>query len=170
MYGEPVTCIGYPTNSGTGSSISTGDVLLAMSSKSKYKDGAWEFIRKFLTSDYQNGSDMWSFPIMKSALDAKFKEAMTPEYYEDENGKQVEQVKGSWGYEDFNVDIYAAKQEDIDELNKVITSVDSSFEYNTEMYSIITEETAPFFAGQKTAKEVADIIQSRIQIYVNENR
>ena len=38
-----------------------------------------------------------------------------------------------------------------------------------EIYSIISEEAAPYFAGQKSAEEVAKIIQSRIQIYVSEN-
>lgn len=36
--------------------------------------------------------------------------------------------------------------------------------------NIITEEAAPYFAGQKNVNEVADIIQNRVQIYVNENR
>jgi len=170
MYGEPITFIGYPTQSGTGSAITSGEVLLAMSSKSKNKEAAWEFIRGFLTSDYQNSTDIWSFPILKTALDAKFKTAMTPEYYEDENGNQVEQIKTSWGYNDFNVDIYAATQEDVDAVMKLINGVDSVYEMDNNMYSIISEESAAFFAGQKNAKEVADVIQSRIQIYVNENR
>jgi len=38
-----------------------------------------------------------------------------------------------------------------------------------EIYSIISEEAAPYFAGQKSAGEVAKMIQSRIQIYVSEN-
>jgi ABC-type glycerol-3-phosphate transport system substrate-binding protein len=170
IFAEPLTFIGYPTDEGTGSAITTGEVLLAMSSKSKNKDGVWEFMRSFLTSEYQNSPDMWSFPIMKSALQAKFDLAMTPEYYVDETGKQVEQMKTSWGYDDFNVDIYAATQEDIDTIMNLINSVDKTYEWDTNMYTIISEESAAFFAGQKNAKEVADIIQSRIQIYVNENR
>jgi hypothetical protein len=35
---------------------------------------------------------------------------------------------------------------------------------------IIREETGALFAGQKTAREVAEIIQNRVQVYVNENR
>ena len=35
---------------------------------------------------------------------------------------------------------------------------------------MITEEAEAFFKGQKTAKEVADIIQSRISMYVKENK
>jgi len=38
------------------------------------------------------------------------------------------------------------------------------------MMEIITEETSAYFEGQKTAEETADIIQNRIQVYVNENR
>ena len=34
---------------------------------------------------------------------------------------------------------------------------------------IINEEADAFFQGQKSVGEVADIIQNRIQVYVNEN-
>jgi ABC-type glycerol-3-phosphate transport system substrate-binding protein len=170
MFGEPITFIGYPTESGTGSAITNGEVLLGISSKSKNKDAAWSFVKMFLTSEYQNGTNIWNFPIMKSALQAKFDAAMTPEYTQDESGNQVKQIKTSWGYNDFNVDIYEATQEQVDAVMKLINSVDSVFQYDNNMYTIISEETAPYFAGQKNAKEVADVIQSRIQIYVNENR
>lgn len=170
MYGEPITFIGYPTESGTGSAISPGEVAFGISSKSKNKAGAWEFVKGFFNSDYQNSEGLWGFPILKSALDNKFKEAMTPKYSEDENGNQVEQIKSSWGYEDANFDIYAAKQEEVDAVKKLIDSADSVYQYNNEVYKIISEETAPFFEGQKKAKDVADVIQSRVQIYVNENR
>ncbi len=41
---------------------------------------------------------------------------------------------------------------------------------DTQLSQIITEESEPFFKGQKSAKDVAGVIQNRIQIYVNENR
>ena len=37
------------------------------------------------------------------------------------------------------------------------------------LYEIIAEDAEPFFKGAKSAAEVADIIQSRAQIYVDEN-
>ena len=36
--------------------------------------------------------------------------------------------------------------------------------------AIINEEVALFFAGQKSASDVARVIQSRVEIYVNESR
>ena len=40
---------------------------------------------------------------------------------------------------------------------------------NEELINIITEETGAFFKGQKSAKETADIIQNRVQIYMKEH-
>lgn len=170
MFGEPITFIGYPSGSGTGSSISASEVVLGISSKSKNKDGAWEFIRTFLTPEYQTKDNMWGFPVLQSALEDTFKKAMEPEYYTDETGNQVKTMKTSWGYDDFNFDVYEATQEQVDKVKNLIDHADSVFDYNSEMYTIISEEAAAFFAGQKSAQDVANVIQSRVQIYVNENR
>ena len=75
-----------------------------------------------------------------------------------------------YGWDDFSVEIYAAKQEEVDAVRALIDSVDTAVEYNQQISTIISEEAAPFFEGQKSASEVADIIQSRVQIYINENR
>lgn len=39
---------------------------------------------------------------------------------------------------------------------------------NPDIWSVIYEETAPYFAGDKSAEEVARIIQSRVQIILQE--
>lgn len=168
MYGEPITFIGFPSNGGNGSYINPMGGL-AINAKAEHKDGAWEFLKSFLSEEYQMESVEWDFPVMRSALEAQFEEDMTPEYIE-LNGEKVEEPKTSWGYDDFNVDIYAAKQEDVDALNTLINNTTQVITNNEEISNIITEEAAAFFEGQKTAKDVADIVQSRVNIYVNENR
>lgn len=170
MFGEPVTFIGYPTSSGKGSAISPSEITLGVSSKSKNKEGAWEFVRTFLTPEYQTKEYLWGFPVLKSALDEKLNKAMEPEFYTDESGNQVKSPKTTWGYDDAEFEIYEATQEDVDAIKFLIDNVDSVYDYNTEIYKILSEEAAPFFTGQKSAKDVAAIIQSRVQIYVNENR
>ena len=40
--------------------------------------------------------------------------------------------------------------------------------YSAEVFKIIDEETKAYFAGEKTAQEAADMIQSRVSIYVSE--
>ena len=169
MFGEPITMIGYPTTEGTGSVIS-GQNTYAMNAKSKNKEAAWEFLRTFISEDYYEDNHVWGFPTLISQYDKVNEEYMTPEYYTDENGNQVEQSKGGWGWDDFQIELYAAKQEEVDAMTELINQCDRSYSYDTQLIQIITEEAAPFFEGQKNAQEVADIIQSRVKMYVNENR
>ena len=65
--------------------------------------------------------------------------------------------------------IYAAGEEEIEGIRQLIEIARPLSRESEEIYSIIGEEAAPYFAGQKSAAEVAKIIQSRIQIYVSEN-
>ena len=169
MFGEPITIIGYPTTEGIGSAIS-GQNTYAMNAKSKNKEAAWEFLKYFVSKDYYEDNHVWGFPTLIREYDKVNEEYMTPEYYTDENGNQVEQSKGGWGWDDFYVDLYAAKQEEVDAITALIHSCDRSYSYDTQLIQIITEEATPFFESQKNVQEVADIIQSRVKMYVNENR
>ena len=42
-------------------------------------------------------------------------------------------------------------------------------ENDAYIYNIITEESYAYFSGQKSAEEVAEIIQNRVQNYIDEN-
>ncbi len=169
MFGEEVTFIGYPTSSGKGSVLESNGSTLAINAKAKNKEGAWEFVRMFMLEDYQTSLD-WGFPILKSALEDNFQEAMKEESWTDETGTEVVQPKTTWGWNDFQVEIYAATQEEVDEIRDLIMSIDKVSSYDQQIQSIVAEEAAAYFEGMKTAPEVATIIQSRIQIYVNESR
>ena len=112
----------------------------------------------------------YGFPVKRSALEKQFAKDMEKEYTTDANGNQVEQMKTSWGYDDYEIDIYAATQEEIDAVRTIIESAEkASTSVNEELINIITEETGAFFKGQKSAKETADIIQNRVQIYMKEH-
>ena len=48
---------------------------------------------------------------------------------------------------------------------------DLIYDYRASVISdIVYEETAPFFEGKKTAKEVARIIDNRVQLYLDEKK
>ena len=50
----------------------------------------------------------------------------------------------------------------------VLEKMDTPKGANYEVICIVLEESAALFAGQKTAAEVAELIQNRVQVYVNE--
>ena len=43
-------------------------------------------------------------------------------------------------------------------------------EQDDAIYNIVFEQAQAFYSGQKTAEEVARLIQSKVTIYVNEQR
>lgn len=61
-------------------------------------------------------------------------------------------------------------QEEVEEICQFIYGVNRTAYYNEEIRNIIIEDAEAFFSGQRSAQEAAGIIQSRAQVYVNENR
>ncbi len=166
-FGEEVTMIGFPTESGQGS-VLHGNLSFAISSKSKKQEGAWAFTRYFITDEYQSKIS-YTLPISVKAFNAQGEEAMKKQHYLDEHGKKVE-VDETYYMNGQEVIITPIDAAELERVKKFIYSVEVSSSQNEDLLNIITEEAAPFFAGQKSVKEVTDIIQSRAKIYVNENR
>jgi hypothetical protein len=61
-----------------------------------------------------------------------------------------------------------ATPEEAAQVRELIYSLDRVRRFNYPLYYIIMEGVGPFLAGDKTAEEVARIIQSRVSIYINE--
>ena len=61
-------------------------------------------------------------------------------------------------------------QEQVDRIVSFVESVNKRGYYNEAISNIISEEAGAYFSGQKSARDVAGVIQSRVQVYVNENR
>ncbi|MBP5745834.1 MAG: extracellular solute-binding protein [Lachnospiraceae bacterium] len=167
MFGEELGYIGFPTANGSGNTIGF-DNALAISADSQYKDGAWEFIRTYISDDFQD-KITYGFPINKAALKKRGQEATKPQTYIDENGKE-QVVKESYWLDGKEVEVDPPTQADIDAFIGVLETADSLVNYNESITNIILEEASGYFDGQKSAEDVAKVIQSKVQIYVNENR
>ncbi len=179
MFGGDVTFIGYPVSQGVGNSLSLNGVSMGISSKSQHKDVAWEFIREMFTEEYQaNDRYNYGFPANKNAFNKKLEEAMTPIYRKDaegnfvldENGNKIEESQGGWGWGSLTVEMYALTQEQADKMLELINTTTRIQNYNQELIEIVRQEVKPYFEGQKTAQDVAKIVQSKVNIFVNEQR
>lgn len=169
MFGGAITFKGLPTESGSGN-VAQINGGIALTSSCEAKEGAWQFMRILLTDDYQENLS-WGYPISQKAFDKQLAEAMVQEYTTDENGNKVPVSSGgmSMGGE-MTVDFYAITQEEADQIVALINSVEHTAVYDQSLLDIISEEAAYFFSGEKTVDQAADIIQSRMNIYINEQR
>lgn len=167
-YGEKITMIGFPTSAGDGSVIRP-TFQLAISSKSPNKEGAWAFLRTFLLEEYQTGDSNYNLPISIKRLKELAEEATQRPYYIDENGNKVE-YDDTYYVGEVEIVIPPMTKQETEEFMEQLYSFTEVYHYDDSLLNIIKEEIAPYFKGQKSAKDVVAIINSRAQIYVSENR
>lgn len=177
QFGEPVTFVGYPTIDGSAACIMSAQTRYAIISKSEHKEGAWAFIESYLTDD--NGDRYsWGIPTKKQKFEDMITKATTVEYLLDENGDQVLDENGepittsggaSMSMDGWTYEYHIPTLEDVEILRDLVDSARPMNSVNEDIITILTEETAAYFAGEKTIDQVTDIIQSRIQIYISEN-
>lgn len=172
---ENCTYIGYPTGSGTGSSLglNTG---YAIGSRCAYKEAAWSFIRRFLAEDYQMNA--YGLPSNRHAFDKQAEELMKPHYQTqdgvqvlDENGEPIrEPIDYIYLPTGEQYPIYELSQLQADKLLELIDGTDRLADYNQSVLEMITKRVEPYFSGQQSAQTVADSIQSAMFLYINEQR
>ncbi|MEJ8546216.1 ABC transporter substrate-binding protein [Brevibacillus borstelensis] len=137
----------------------------AINSNSANKRTAWEFI-KFLASEEMQTSLQLSLnglPINNNARSEKAKLSVTGELYSAMMSPQ--ENTGGGELTDEQMEIYNKYIKTVDRFSDLINSFPVT---DTTIESMINAEIENFFNGSKTADEVADILQSKIELYLSE--
>lgn len=158
--GEEIVYVGYPAESREGSCIRIFGMSFVLSGRSDSLDGAWEFARSFLTEEFQrdrlyeiNGSGL---PIRQDVFDEQAQRAAVQEGYCFINDEYVA--------------LPPMTGEQIDQAVGFIRGLHHAAFEDEVIMNIIREEAESFFAGQKTAADVTELIQNRVQLYLDEGR
>lgn len=142
VFGEDLVYVGLP-ELGT---VVYPECSIGMSASSAHKDKCWEFIRTFFTGEVPTiGFSMLSSELRQSA-DKEIQMAKEGDYIQ-------YHPHAEWAMNTF-----------IEELE----NVKAVYRYDPQLWSIVSEESAAFFAGARTAEDTAAAIQSRAEIYVAE--
>lgn len=143
--GCKLSFIGWPTADGScGSDIQILEPV-GICSQSENIDACWEFI-KFMLKDIDQDS-MYGLPVYKPMLEASIEKALTDEEIQEKSN---------------------FSKSDSEEFYSFLDEIDNVALYDQAILNIIEEESEPFFAGDKDAKETAKLIQSRAAIYLSE--
>ncbi len=180
MFGEDAVCIGFPTPEGTPGHGLTTAYAYGIPSKSHNKEGAWAFMESVLAEE-ENARNQMGFPTLKRRLEAMTAEALQEEYVLDENGNPYLDENGNpivtgiqttsgngWSYT-----YHTATEQEVSTILSLLEGArlsPTSGSGSREIMSIISQEAQAFFSGQKSLSETTAIIQSRMALYISENR
>ncbi|MCL2079613.1 MAG: extracellular solute-binding protein [Oscillospiraceae bacterium] len=159
--GGEIVFKGFPTGSGSRHGF-TAYQSIGITTVSKNKAGAWQFLRSLLDADFQISQlSFYNFPSNKAAFDELLIRCM------DESSDVIPRHP-------VTRELLAPTitQEDADKIIALVNSLtptsDDWLLYGA-FADIISESAEDFFNGRNTAREAAEIIQSRVSIYVWEH-
>ena len=161
MFGGDTTFIGYPNSAGENGALLSFNNIIGISNNCKDIDGAWQLLRTFyLPKKSDDNSYSWGFSVRKDEFEKFCQKAM----------KEKEDTS-IYGYGSMEIEVKAATQEDVDQVKNLVENTTAVYgAASEEVTNIINEEAAAYFSGQKSAEEVAKIIQSRMQVYLSETK
>ncbi|MDE6433776.1 MAG: extracellular solute-binding protein [Lachnospiraceae bacterium] len=173
LYDSDIALIGYPSESRDGSYFSFHN-RMGIYSESENKDVAWEFIRTWLTKEYQGnmylqGED--NLPTRKDAFELYLKiETATEDFVDEFGNKWFGDRHGVSGVDGVDVYMKAATDEDVKLLRDLIDKTHKTVEENPAVDEIIEDEVKAYFAGFQSVDKTVVHIQDRVGTYVNEAR
>ena len=169
---KDVTLIGFPTSEDDKSgAVVNPNSEYAISSKSKVKDQAWDFIKFMLNNETDT---MWSFSTNRALLD-KMKKRDLELSSENLIGMYIEDYEWmkEMGYSDEYIEFMRNMNAPFDEemadtVYGMLESTKTIARSDDELIDIINEELSAFFAGTKSAEETARIIAGRAKTFIGE--
>ncbi len=166
-----ITRIGYAADNGkSGAYIKASPYVIT--SFCDAPDAAWTFVRTMLEEEW-NDADQWrpmvnNFPSMKSVFDAEAQTAQNYVYYERSvrpYDPENPPAKADGPYAFFTAEEAAVLRTWLDE--------DVGVRYSgilpEEVTDIVNEEISAYLAGARDAEACANIIQSRVSIWLSEH-
>jgi ABC-type glycerol-3-phosphate transport system substrate-binding protein len=192
MYGGKPAYKGLPSDNGGGNFIMLS-AQYAVNSLSENKDGAWQFLQRITDERYQE-TIIDQFPSNKKLFDKRAQLAMQePEedtsvnyvYYSVNGNVWYDPTPHPWTIsarqpasvayfvdERFmplnTVNCYTLTSEEYAVFERALNTIDKTVSFDQVVINVITEESAPYFEGQKSLDDVCDVIQSRLKLYVTE--
>ena len=123
----------------------------------------WQIIKHIVTNPNLATAGL---PAYQPLFDKACEDAMKKNMEKSEDGTMIE--KPAMEMAGIKIDIFASTEEDISMLKGLFEQAEPVKESLSVIRNIIQEEVWGYFNGQKDVNDVADVIQNRVSIYLNE--
>ena len=149
--------VGYPSEYES-KRVLTPSRMMGISAGSKYPAACWEFIKIMMSDEVQQKCiEINTIPVSTVAFESLINKAMHPELRTAEENTALDLTSKT-----------AVSEESISRFRQVVASLNCIYYNDYGLAGIITEECAPCLSGEKSPGEVADILNNRINLILEE--
>lgn len=184
LWQERAAFPGYPTADGSsGNFFYPMGTVLAMSSACRHKDAAWEYIRRLIQPQLTARSDpigymqvnMHDFEInlraeIKQQYDVARKMGALDEQGRLKNDKGLVTAGYHFKYAPPLPLMRLQTEEDTQRYRDLIDHTTQLYWPNDDLSNIVWEALGPYFAGDWPLDHTIEMVQNRVQLYVDEQR
>ena len=135
--------IGFPSDNSNGVAFEQ-KIAIGISVQSKDPDLCWAFIKSLLEEDFQKQISVNMFSIRTDVLNNCILDAKS------DDGRQFTDSQTEYFHE-------------------LMDGIDHIYGVYPDVTAIVLEEASAYFTGDKTAEQVAQIVQNRVTIYLGEH-
>lgn len=161
-YGEDIHYVGYPTEKGNGNYLVCDGVVVV--NRNANPEMAKIYLECLLSEKMQNFQADFGERLSVRKVLLEDIQYLTPQEAADYGGD----IGALW--QGYPLQVREDGTTVLHDYKAFLESCVPALASNTQLENIIWEEAQAFIEGDKSAREVAQIINSRVQIYLDENR
>lgn len=151
--GEDVTAVGYPS----AGNLFDPTFTISVNAMSKEQDTIWKWIDYMLSDEYQQG--VTSFPVSRAALAERIEAA------------KQDSTHRAWDMLTQNEVLSgAATDAEMTQFMEMLEHTTACRYSDLHIDEILNEELGMYLAGDQTAEQAAEKIQSRAELYLSERK
>ncbi len=168
FYGGDLIWVGYPGEGESPKTYAFVDSLLCILANSDKKEQAFAFWEYYVQS---KSDDAGKLSTKASILEQQIEGAGQKDYYVNEAGEQVERAVGYVNYTTITerVPYYALNEKQTQMIKQALDSMEVDSLEGTTILEIIIEELTGYLNGAQDLDAACDVIQNRVQLYLDEN-
>ena len=167
---EDITFMNFPSPYGDRNPAFLYSTEFTVTKQSQVKDGAWEFIKYYISDDVQIARTQIGLSTKKDTLKKQFDYSNSFYLYFDQKGtpsvenyELTEEKMNSMGLTAFEL-----TDEHFAMIENLMNATHKQYSYDEQLGNIAYEEISAFIGSTKTAEETANIIQNRASVYLSE--
>lgn len=171
MFRGDVVYKGYPSDDNTGGKFYFQNAI-AMSSECSDKEAGWDFMRYFLTEEYQGKyyTQQFGAPTRADVFETYLDKCTFTKDGKDKYGNEIKARNSEFEMDGIQFKIEPLTDEEINTFRSIVEKSKGRWEPDDKIWDIVKEEASAYFAGDKSVDDVCTVIQDRVTTYVNESK